>query len=649
MTRHRQLVSHVLGWTMFGASVILLLGSVGAGAITYEHAYADRIFPGVRIGPITVGGLPKSEGTARVQLALDAYLGQGIAYVLDGRVVTIDPVAIAPQDPDLTYRLIDVDVPRLVDSAFVLGRRPSLVAAWTERARGALRDDLAIPITATVDRARLEEALVENLRGDLPAMRPPRLQPVTRDGVVAWTVIGGQPGRRIDIAAVAAETERRIAELDPAPILVPTIEAAPPYTAAELETALPNVTAALGRAPITLTHDEQRWTVEPATLAGWFTFGDRPEPTLDRDAIDAFLTPIARDIERPAENARLSINPTTKRVREFRAAHTGTRIDRDALVAALDAAVFGNAPPLIPLPVTSEAPTVAVADTNDLGIRELLGVGRTSFKGSPPNRRHNIGIGAGLLNGVLIAPDEEFSTVTAVSPFTAETGYKPELVIKGSRTIPEYGGGLCQVSTTLFRTVLATGLPVTERTNHAYRVPYYEPPVGMDATIYGPKPDFKFRNDTGHHLLLRTRVEGDELVYELWGTKDGRVANSSEPEVFNFVSPPPMRTVETEDLPPGKKKCTERAHTGADAKFTYTVIHADGRKEERIFKSHYRPWQAVCLVGKSLPKADPPLAGQAGDSTTMDAPTPDAPAMPIPPPNEPSPTAPVNDAPPQIN
>lgn len=648
MPRHRQLVSHVLGWTMFGAAVILLLGSVGAGAITYENAYVDRIFPGVRVGPIVVGGLSKADGSARIQLALDAFLGQGIPYVLDGRVVTIDPIVIAPQDPDLTYRLIEVDVPKLVDSAFTVGRRPSLVAAWSERARGALRDDLAIPITASVDRKRLEEALTENLSKELSAMRPPRVEPVVTDSVVSWNVVAGQSGRRIDIAAVAAETEQRIAALDPAPVLVPTVEAAPPYTTEEVIAALSRIEAALGRAPLTLTHGEQRWAVEPATLAGWFTFGDRPEPVLDHNAIDAFLAPIAKDIERPAENARLSINPTTKRVRGFQSAREGVRIEREELIAALQDAVFGTRPPLIAIPTAVEAPTVAVADTNDLGIRELLGVGRTKFTGSPPNRRHNIGVGSNLLNGILIAPDEEFSLVNALMPFDASNGYRAELVIKGSRTIPEFGGGLCQVATTMFRVALAAGLPITERMNHAYRVPYYEPPVGMDATIYGPKPDFKFRNDTGHHLLLRTRVEGDELIYELWGTKDGRNAQTSEPEVYNFVSPPPAKTVETADLPPGKKKCTERAHTGADAKFTYTVTRADGTKDERVFKSHYRPWQAVCLVGKQLPapssqpQADENASTETGMPGTVNAPAPTPAAPPLP-------ATPAEEVPSQIN
>ncbi|MDO8621904.1 MAG: VanW family protein [bacterium] len=647
MLRRPPFLSHALGWTLFGSTILFLLAAVGVGAITYERAYENRIFPGVRIGPIPVGELSQSDAATRVRQVLDAYLGQGLPYVLDGKLVNINPIVIGQQDPDLSYALVDVNVPALVEEAYAIGRRPTLIAAWTERVQGATRDGLIIPLNATVASEQIEQALAANLGESLLPMEPPRLRTTLRDGAVVWEVTDGRAGRQIDVASVAAATASRIATLDPAAIVVVTSVQPPPYTKADVEAALPALDAALARAPLTLTHGDQRWRIEADTLAAWFTFENGPAPTLERGAIDAFLKPIADIIERPAENARLSINPATKRVREFQRPQEGIRIDRDSLASALHDAVLGTATPLIPIPVVRESPAVALADTNDLGIRELLGVGRTKFTGSPANRRHNIKIGAGLLHGVLIAPGEEFSTVGAVAPFTAETGYKTELVIKGNRTIPEYGGGLCQVSTTLFRTVLAAGLPVTERTNHAYRVPYYEPPVGMDATIYGPKPDFKFVNNTPAHLLLRTRIEGDELIYEFWGTNDGRVATTTEPEMFNAVAPPPMRLVETEDLPPGQKKCTERAHTGVDAKFTYTVTHTDGRKEDRVFTSHYRPWQAVCLIGKK-PVADSPKP-EAGDGTTMDAPASDAPAVPIPPPNEPSQTTPVNDAPPQTN
>jgi len=185
----------------------------------------------------------------------------------------------------------------------------------------------------------------------------------------------------------------------------------------------------------------------------------------------------------------------------------------------------------------------------------------------------------------------------AIGNVDAEAGYKEELVIKGDRTVPEFGGGLCQIATTVFRATLDAGLPVLVRQNHSYRVPYYEPPIGIDATIYSPNPDFKFSNDTPGAILIQARIEGDNLIFEFWGTKDGRVIERTDPVVTNIVQPPAAKTIETEDLPVGVKKCTERAHAGADASFTYTVTYTDGRKETKVFRSHYRAWQEVCAIG----------------------------------------------------
>jgi vancomycin resistance protein YoaR len=241
-------------------------------------------------------------------------------------------------------------------------------------------------------------------------------------------------------------------------------------------------------------------------------------------------------------------------------------------------------------------PTVTTADANSLGITEVIGVGRSNFAGSPKNRRANIHTGAAKLNGIIIKPDEEFSLIAALGDINQATGYLPELVIKGNQTVPEYGGGLCQIGTTTFRAALATGLPIVERRNHSYRVTYYEP-AGTDATIYDPKPDFRFKNDTGHAILIQTAIEGDNLVFEFWGTSDQRAVVQTKPVLSNFVAPPPTKLIETEDLPVGTKKCTEKPHVGADAQFTYTVTYPDGRVASEVFKSHYVPWREVCLIG----------------------------------------------------
>jgi len=157
------------------------------------------------------------------------------------------------------------------------------------------------------------------------------------------------------------------------------------------------------------------------------------------------------------------------------------------------------------------------------------------------------------------------------------------------------------VATTVFRSALGSGLPITSRRNHSYRVSYYEP-AGTDATVYDPWPDFKFLNDTNNYVLIQSRIEGNDLYFDFWGTEDGRISTTTYPVIYNITPPPPTRIVETDELEPGQRKCTESAHNGADAYFDYIVTYPEGAtttpRQEVRFNSHYIPWQEVCLVGK---------------------------------------------------
>jgi len=186
------------------------------------------------------------------------------------------------------------------------------------------------------------------------------------------------------------------------------------------------------------------------------------------------------------------------------------------------------------------------------------------------------------------------------------TGYKPAYVIQQGRTVLGDGGGVCQVSTTVFRAALNAGLPILERKGHSYRVGYYEPPVGMDATIYDPAPDFRFINDTGHYILFIARTEGDQAVFEFYGTRDGRVASTTQPVVYNIVKPGEPRYIETDSLAPGEKKKVESAHNGASASFTYTVTSPDGTVKEEVFNSQYVAWKETWLVG-IMPSSTEPI------------------------------------------
>lgn len=200
------------------------------------------------------------------------------------------------------------------------------------------------------------------------------------------------------------------------------------------------------------------------------------------------------------------------------------------------------------LPETILPPTVASTDANRLGITQFLGEGRTNFSGSPRNRIFNIKRAIEQFQGILIAPGEEFSFVEHLGEVDGEHGYLPELVIKRGETLPEFGGGICQVSTTLFRAALNTGQEITERRNHAYPVQYYKP-YGMDATIYIPKPDFRFRNNTPAHILLQVAIESEkELVFRLYGTHDGRSVSIDGPHITARTPDGGMKTIFTQKV-----------------------------------------------------------------------------------------------------
>ncbi|MBI3291172.1 VanW family protein, partial [Candidatus Falkowbacteria bacterium] len=287
------------------------------------------------------------------------------------------------------------------------------------------------------------------------------------------------------------------------------------------------------------------------------------------------------------------------RVTEFQSSQDGKKLDLELSYKKINDRIIVGSPDDIELAVEVDPAKVATADLNDLGIKELIGRGVSNFSGSPVNRRYNISVGADSLDGILIGPGEEFSLLEALGEIDGAHGYLQELVIKGDRTIPEYGGGLCQIGSTTFRAALWSGLPITARRNHSYRVVYYEP-AGMDATIYDPAPDMKFLNDTGHHILFITKIEGDNLIFEFYGTPDGRevTIEPNPPAIYNITQPGPPRYIETEDLAPGEKKKVESSHAGADTYFKYTIKYPNGETKEQEFYSHYVPWREVWLVGK---------------------------------------------------
>ena len=318
----------------------------------------------------------------------------------------------------------------------------------------------------------------------------------------------------------------------------------------------------------------------------------------DKDKASQYLKELATSIDKEPVDGKFEIKDG--KANEFVIGSDGKKLLIDENIIRIENAIINQEKNIV-LDV-EEIKANGVEDMDKMGIKELVATGQSNFSGSPTNRIHNINVGAQVFNGILIKPGENFSFIKYLGEVSEKTGYLPELVIKEDKTIPEYGGGLCQVSTTFFRAAINAGFPIIERTAHEYRVSYYEP-AGFDATIYDPKPDLIFKNDTANYILIQTRISGTDLFVDFYGTNDGRKVDVSKSTVYNYVQPGDPIMIETTDLLPGEKKQTDIAHTGADAYFTRQITYADGTTKNDRFDSHYVPWRAKFLVGKESNKA----------------------------------------------
>ncbi len=325
----------------------------------------------------------------------------------------------------------------------------------------------------------------------------------------------------------------------------------------------------------------------------------------DQAKFEEIIKPISEKIEKKPVDAVFKFG--NNRVSTFTPSSSGQTVDVEGLnnkINSLALNIISSTKPqviIIPIPIKIIEPKITTDKVNNLGIKELIGEGHSLFYHSIPSRIYNINLAQGRINGVLVAPGEVFSFDKTLGDVSAFTGYKQAYIIQNGKTLLGDGGGVCQVSTTFFRALLDAGLPITERNAHAYRVGYYEEdsPPGIDATIYVPTVDLKFKNDTGNYILIQSEVDLNNLSlsFYLYGTKDGRKVTMTKPVVTNQKPPPEPLYQDDPTLPKGEVKQTDFAAWGANVYFTRTVTKDNKEIINDKFTSIYRPWQAIFLRG----------------------------------------------------
>lgn len=589
-------------------AIVVVLGAMLALlilAIALPTVLAGRILPGVRVGSVAVGGL--STDAAREHLMRDDEARAPIELRADDRRWTLPASAIG------------VDVERSVAAAYAVGRSGSRVARSAAALRSLARPS-RVPFVVRFDRDGTAAALAAAAADyDIPA----RDASIVVDGTLihATEPAGGQ---RIDVVD-ALDRLASAARIGTWPIdgVNLTTEAVAP-TVTDSHEAF-EAARALVSAPIELVVDERSWTLVPAEVGSALrgaTIDGRAALVFDEAMLSALLKPVTEVVSRTAEGPRFHFDDTAGRLAVIKPAVTGRQINIGRTAERLlevarggdrrVAVAYDATRPAVDDDVTAEA----------LGIRELIHEETSYYRGSSVDRVHNIAVAAARFDGVLVPPDATFSFNLQIGDITEETGYRKTLIILDGATADGVGGGVCQVSTTLFRTAFWTGLPIVSRTAHGYRVGYYEQnaPVGLDATVYYPVLDFQFANDTGQWLLLETYANGANktLTFKVYGTKPNREVAMEGPRMGAQVPPPPPRVEVDPSMPPGSADEVELARYGASVSVT-RVITAPGKDEVReTFSSVYRPTGALTKVGPS-PQPEPGAATEAQLAAAADA------------------------------
>jgi vancomycin resistance protein YoaR len=586
---------------------LVLLALVAAVMIvSYEGRHEGRVYTGVRVWGVDLS--EKSPAEAERALA-------GIFPTYDSRTITlVDPGtgerwAQTPATLGVSY-----DVERTIVAAYEVGRAGNPLSALRDQFVSWYFGRMIAPVVV-FDEGKLRQTLL-SVAGEID--RPAQDAQLVTDGST-FSYVPGQIGRQLDIAdtinrLVLPATDFRTAEVE---LLVH--ETRPrvlddPATAQQIQTILGSPMTLYFQEPLE-DLDLDRVEVSTEQLAQWIRAemvedenGAHYEVFVDENAVRHWLTEIEARVYKQPQNARFYFDDDTRELVLVEPHVNGRALDVDLTLQRFMDQVYTPDRSLA-FAVDEIVPTVnSEATAQGLGITELITQSTTWFYGSSPERKHNIARAASQFFGIVVAPGEEFSFNRYLGDVTEEAGFTTGLIIIGGRTVEGVGGGVCQVSTTLYQAAFWAGFPITERLEHGYRVSYYDDGEGpgMDATVFSPLVDLKFVNNTDHYLLIENYYNEtyESLTFKFYSTGTGRHVEKEGPIIENVTEAKPDVWEYNEELEPGEIVQVDWAVEGADVTVLRRVYDANNNLMygEEAFVSNYIPWQNIYQYG---PGVDP--------------------------------------------
>lgn len=575
---------------VLGIIIAILLPIIALVAIKW--AYTGRIYPGVFVGGLHLGGMNFQQTVYHLNQAARQRLTQQITLSTGPYQLNLQPQQIS----------LDYNTQASAWAALSIGRSGDLFSNIWNLFQACCLGGITITPHMSFDQLYLDN-LIDNLATQID-------KPVIQTSIIEdnneLKVVGGQVGRKLDKKSTKTAIHNYFLLNSQSPTALPMEVNFPQVTEKAAQQTL-NQVASLIDQPLTLTFNQKTWTLERGRLANFISLQpvshdhySTASPSANVGAINKFVEQLANDINQSPQDAAFVFSGN--KVTTFRPSVDGYHVQTKQTIDLIAKHLFNpQLPRTLNVTVATAAPAITTESINNLGISSLLGSGVSYFADSISSRMHNIQLATSKITGTLVAPGATFSFNDTIGEITAATGYKQAYVIEYGRTVLGDGGGVCQVSTTLFRAVLNAGLPIVERYPHAYRVGYYEQsfPPGLDATVYPPSVDFKFKNDTSAYILVQATFNktNTSLVFDLYGQPDNRTVSLSTPIISNRTPPPPPRYQEDPSLAKGITKQIERPAVGARVSFKRIVTRDQEILYDSEFVSNYQPWQAVYLVG----------------------------------------------------
>ena len=560
------------------------------GFIAFQIYYSARVLPGVSVWNVDLSNQSLDEAAATLGNVFDAKFNSARVDVSDGQQAWIaNPI-------DLGIRF-DPRATALAALELSQGGLPGQTDVLLNGA--ALPPRIVFDPTAA--RAYFEQMGTQLNRPAIDAS-------LQLSGTTVITT-AAQVGRELDVEA-ALKLLPELAKADGPKRVVLPITTHPPHLtdidlpAAQLQQALNrNLTLVLEN-PVP--GEPASWDLTPQQLLNFLMVSKSPdsgaiEIKFNQEPLLAGLADLAQQIDRKPENARLVFNDETRQLEAIKPGKIGRALDITTTVTRMNEALQ-RGEQRVALAVNEQRPDFYDdAKAADLGITELVATGQTFYGGSSVERMKNIGAATATQHGVIVKPGETYSFNDNLGDVSLDTGFAEALIIYNGQTVKGVGGGVCQVSTTAFRAAFNGGYPIIERWPHAYRVGWYERGFGpgLDATVFSPYVDFKFKNDTPYHILIEAYANdaAGRLTFKFYSTSDGRQVTIAEPVVENVVPHPEEKIEEDPTLAVGVRQQVDYAADGADVTVKRTVTR-DGQvlSEDRVF-TRYQPWQAIFKVG----------------------------------------------------